>query len=420
MAQLKEQNTMEYNRWQVENARKALKNRRAASISGARQTGKTTITRQIIKDGIFRSLDNSAMLRAAMDDPNEFVKIPSSETTMVIDEIQKVPALMPEIKLAVDKNNRPGQYLLTGSVNIQTMAGIDDSLAGRIKHIRLRPLAIGEILGNKPEFLQRAFAGEFPIQIKGYNKDTIFDLAFRGGYPEAVRIPDPKERREWHRDYTDSLIKKDLNDIENIRRIDAIRDLVKILAAWSGKYMDKSKITSSLEITRPTFDVYSNALESLFLFERVIPWIRTDYELVGKKAKLYMTDTGIMTSLLNWKREDVALNPDRSGKLMETFVFMELSAQVDLDSDYSLYQYRDAKKREIDFLVEKENEGLRGFEVKAGNSVSKEDFAAQIWFRDNITKGEIPFKGFVLYSGEDTLSFGDGMTAVPIAALWAK
>jgi len=408
----------EYKRWQVENARNALKNRRVVAISGGRQTGKTTITGQIIKNGIFRSLDNFALLQAAKDDPNEFVKNPSNETTMVIDEIQKAPELISEIKLTVDKNNRPGQYLLTGSANIQTMAGIDDSLAGRIKHIRLRPLTVGEISENKPVFLQRAFSGEFPIQIKGYNKDAIFDLAFRGGYPEVLRITNPKERKEWHRDYLNNLIKKDLNDVEKIRRFDAVRGLVKIFAAWSGKYMDKSKITSSVEISRPTFDVYSNALESLFIFERVMPWLRTDYDLVGKKAKIYMTDTGLMASLLNWKREDLALNSDRSGKLMETFVFQELAAQIDLDSDYSLYQYRDAKDREIDFLVEKEGEGLAGFEVKASRSVSGEDFAPQIWFRDNIIKGKMPYKGFVLYSGEDTLSFGDGMLAVPIAALW--
>jgi len=80
---------------------------------------------------------------------------------------------------------------------------------------------------------------------------------------------------------------------------------------------------------------------------------------------------------------------------------------------------RDSKKREIDFIVEKENEGLAGFEVKASRSVSKEDFASQIWFRDNLVKNK-PYRGFVLYSGEDVLSFGDGMVAIPIAAFWSN
>ena len=408
---------MEYQRWQVENTQKALKNRRVVAISGARQTGKTILTGQVMGDkGIYRSLDKHEFFQAAKYDPNEFVK--NSGGTMVIDEIQKVPYLLSEIKLAVDKDNRPGQYLITGSANLQTLATINDSLAGRIKHIRLRPLTVGEILKNKPTFLERAFRGNFPVQIKGYDKDAIFDFAFRGGYPEAVRMKNTKERKEWHRDYINNLINKDLYDIENIRRLDTISDLVKILAGWSGKFMDKAKIGSTLEISKPTFDIYINALISLFIFERVPPWTKTDYGLVGKKSKIYATDTGLMASLLNWKREDLYLESDKSGKLMETLVFQEISAQIDLDSDYSLYQYRDTKKREVDFLIEKENEGLVGIEVKASRRVSIEDFAPQIWFKENIIKNKMPYRGMVLYTGEDTLSFGNGMLAVPAAALF--
>ena len=409
--------SVEYKRWQVENTQKALKNRRVVAISGARQTGKTTLTGQVMGDkGIYRSLDKTEFLQAAKYDPNEFVK--NFVGTMVIDEIQKVPSLLSEIKLAVDKDNRPGQYLLTGSASLQTAASVNDSLAGRIKHIRLRPLTVGEILKNKPTFLERAFCGDFPVQVKGYDKDTIFDFAFRGGYPEALRLSDAKERKEWYRDYIDNLLNKDLYDIENIRQLDTIRDLVKILAGWSGKFMDKAKIGSTLEISKPTFDIYINALISLFIFERVPPWTKTDYELAGKKTKIYAADTGLMASLLNWKRDDLFLDPDKSGKLMETFIFQELSAQIDLDSDYSLYQYRDTKKREIDFLIEKQNECIVGIEVKASRSVSIEDFSPQIWFKENIIKNKMPYRGIVIYTGEDTLSFGGGMLAVPAAALF--
>ena len=408
---------MEYRRWQIYNTQKALKSRRVVAISGARQVGKTTLARQVIDEkSVYRSLDNNDLLQAAKYDPYEFVK--NSAGTMVIDEIQKAPLLFSEIKLAVDKNNRPGQYLLTGSANIQTIASINDSLAGRIKHIRLRPLTVGEMLGKSPTFLEKAFLGDFPVQIKNYDKDAIFDLAFRSGYPEAIRLTDTKERKEWYMDYINSLIKKDLHEVENIRRLDTVLDLVKILAGWSSKYLDKAKMGASLEVSKSTFDIYVNALVALFIFERVPPWIKTDYEFVGKKSKIYAADTGIMASILNWKREDIVLDADRSGKLTETFVFQELAAQIDLDSDYSLYQYRDAKKREIDFLVEKEGDGLIGIEVKSSRSVSKEDFYSQIWFKENIVKNKTPYRGIVLYTGENTLSFGDGMLAVPIAALW--
>jgi predicted AAA+ superfamily ATPase len=409
----------EYRRWQIERTRRSLKNRRVVAISGARQTGKTTLTKQVMKGkGNYRSLDKAVYLKAAQDDPEEFVK--NAKGTLVIDEVQLVPVLMNEIKLSVDNDNRCGQYLLTGSANIQTIATISDSLAGRIKHIRLRPLTMGEILGRKPKFLECAFAGDFPTQIKGYDKDTILDLAFRGGYPEVLRLKDVNERREWHNEYIDNIIRKDLNDIENIRRYDVVQDLIKILFGWSSNYIDKTKIGSKLEISKPTFDAYFNALVALFIFERVPPWIRTDYELIKKKSKLFATDTGLMTTLLEWKREDLSLNPDKAGKLMETFVFQELAAQIDLDMDYSLHQYRDKQKREIDFLVKKAGESLIGIEVKASRMVSGDDFKSLIWFRNNVVKGSMPFKSYVLYTGDSNLSFGDGRRAIPIAALWMK
>jgi predicted AAA+ superfamily ATPase len=404
-------------RWQVECAKEALKEHRVASISGARQTGKTTLAKQVAgKNGVFRSLDSKAMIAAAKEEPSEFIK--NDKGTMIIDEIQKVPQLMNEIKLAVDENRRMGQYLLTGSANIQTVATISDSLAGRITHIRLRPFTIGEMLGKKPDFLKRAFSKDFPIQIRGYDKAKIFDLAFRGGYPEATQKQSEKSRRKWHNDYIDDLINRDLKDIENIKRLDALRSLIKILAGWSGKYMDFDKIGSSMELSRQTLKSYVNALETMFIFESVAPWLKTDYDIVGKKPKFYATDTGLMVSILNWKQDEALKDSDRAGKLMETFVFQELSAQIDLDKyAYSLYQYRDHKKREIDFIVERDDESLIGIEVKAGRNVSKEDFASQIWFRDNIAKGR-EYIAYVLYSGEDKLAFGKDLIALPIAALW--
>jgi predicted AAA+ superfamily ATPase len=310
---------------------------------------------------------------------------------MFIDDIQKARKLIPEIKMAVDKNRRPGQYCLTGSANIQTLPIITDSMAGRNKRIRLRPLTMGEILNRKPSFLEHAFSKNFPRKIPGYDKDRIFDFAFRGGYPEAVKLKNQKERREWHRDYIDDLINRDLKDLMNIRRHNELKELMLILAGWSGKFMDMAKIGASMALSKQTLETYINALESLYIFDRVNPWVRTDYDRVGKSAKFYANDTGFMTSVLGWKKEDIMRDSDRSGKLMETFVFGELAAFVDLDRDYNLFQYRDYKKHEVDFLIERDDRAMVGIEVKAGHSVSKEDFAPQIWFKENIIKGKTPF-----------------------------
>ena len=408
-----------YSRWAANTLKKALDNRRVVIVSGARQTGKTTLTEQIkAPDFEFRTLDDTDLLALALADPKGFVK--TSAKTLVIDEIQKAPKLIPEIKMIVDKDNRNGQFLLTGSVNLQTMPGVTESLAGRVKNIRLRPLTIGEILKIKPRFLEKAFNAEFPTCICGYDKRVIFDMSFCGGYPEAVRIKDTSERREWHKDYVKTLIDYDLADIANIRRKDALEELLPILAAWSAKFMDMNAIGASLSLTKATLDSYANWLLSLYIFEKIPPWLKTDYERVGKKSKLYASDVGLMTSILNWQVDKVMLDVDRSGKLMETFVFHELAVQVDLESKYSLYQYRDREKREIDFIVERDDGALLGIEVKAGHNVSLGDFAPQEWFRDNIIKNKKPYTGLVLYSGDRTIRYRDNLLAVPIAALWTE
>jgi len=408
----------EYKRWQTENVKEALKTRRVIVISGARQTGKTTLSRQVItKDEDYRSLDDSFMLDYALSDPKGFLH--NNPSTMVIDEIQKIPKLIPEIKLIVDKNNRPGQFLLTGSANILTLPIIGDSLAGRVKHIRLRPLTIGEMLKKKPAFLEKAFSKDFPGKITGYNKEQILDYAFRGGYPEAAAIENPKHRKDWHKDYINTLLMRDLKDIANIRRRDDLQSLVGILASWSAKFMELTQITSALSINKITLNSYINTLISMYIFEKVPPWLKTDYERIGKRPKFYAADSGIMTSILGWEPKEVIMNNDRSGKLIETFIFQELAAQIDIDNKYNLYQYRDRQDREIDFLVEREDGAILGIEVKAGHSVSIDDFKAQFWFEENILKNKKSYIGIVLYSGDRTVPFKENMLAVPTAALWS-
>jgi len=408
-----------YTRWQAESVKRALDLRRVVVISGARQSGKTTLSKQVLPEiEDYRSLDDTNMLNFALSDPKGFVINKSG--TMVIDEIQKASKLIPEIKQAVDKDNRSGQYLLTGSANILTLPIISDSLAGRAKYMRLRPLTVGEILGKKPTFLKRAFNKEFPTKITGYNKADIIDLAFRGGYPEAVAIDNLQHRKDWHKDYVQVLLARDLKDIANIRRFDSLQNLVGILASWSAKFMEMSQITAALSINKLTLDSYINALISMFMFEKVSPWLKTDYERVGKRSKFYATDTGIMASVLGWNPKEVFMNEDRSGKLIETFVFQELAAQIDLENKYILSQYRDRLNKEIDFLVEREDGALLGVEVKASHNVSKEDFAPQEWFMNNILKNKIQYTGLVLYSGDRTINFGDNFIAVPTAALWTE
>ena len=409
----------DYKRWQVKSVQEALKIRRVVAISGSRQSGKTTLAGQVVSStDDYRSLDDTHMLDFALSDPKGFVM--NSSGTMVIDEIQKAPKLIPEIKQVVDRDNRPGQYLLTGSANILTLPTISDSLAGRVKYMRLRPLSVGETMGRTPAFLERAFNKDFPGKITGYNKADIIDLAFRGGYPEAVAIDNVQHRKDWHLDFIKAIIERDLKDVADIRRKDVLQSLFGILSSWSAKFMELSQITTALSVNKITLDGYLNALISMFMFEKVAPWLKTDYERIGKRPKFYATDTGVLTSVLGWNPKEVFLSEDRSGKLIETFVFQELATHIDLENRYSLFQYRDRLDKEIDFIVERDDGALLGIEVKAGHNVSKKDFAPQEFFKSTIIKEKQPYTGIVLYSGDRTIRHDDNLHAVPIAALWAE
>ena len=193
------------------------------------------------------------------------------------------------------KINRSGQYLLTGSANIQSLPNVQESLAGRVAKIRLRPLSQGEQQQKKPTFLKRAFAQSFTTNHSHYDRNAILKMAIKGGFPEALKLSD-RNRKSWHLDYLDALLERDLKDIAKIHRKEAMRELVAVLAAWSSKFMDISGIGAGLSIRRPTIESYMNALETLYLVERVRPWTKTDYDRVGKQSKLFMADGGLMAS----------------------------------------------------------------------------------------------------------------------------
>ena len=405
-----------YKRWQEKSIKSALNSRRVVILSGSRQCGKTTTSKVMSdKNSIYRTLDDSTLLQAAKNDPQGFVKL--SKGTMIIDEIQRVPELITAIKKAVDENTRYGQYLITGSVNIQTLPTVKESLAGRVRKIRLRPLVQGEILKKEPQFLNRISKQNF-VNNTSYDKEKTSELIFKGGYPEPISFKDTNERVSWYKDYINTVIEFDLHDIANIKRQDSLKELVSIIASYSSKFIDKSKITSSMGIANQTLDSYLAVLENTYLVDKLSPWLKTDYERVNKQSKYFMTDTGLMASLLNWKQEDLLLDTDKSGKIFETFVYNQIITQIELNSnEYELYHYRDREKREIDFIIQDTNDNIYGIEVKSGSSVTKEQFKHIKWFKENLAKNK-NFIGIVLYTGEQVVSFGENMLAVPINNLW--
>ena len=403
-------------RWQAQPIVEARQQRRVILLEGARQVGKTTLARNLTDERfLYRTLDDIAIREAANRDPKGFLQ--HDAETMVIDEIQHAPDLLPEIKRLVDLDTRPGQFLLTGSARLHDLPQVHESLAGRVARLRLRPLAQGEIAGQSPDFFERILAGEIGTSDSGFSKQNFLQRAMIGGYAEPGRLSH-RGRRRWHRDYIDAILSRDLLDITNIRKTEALRQLVEVTAAWSSKLIDIVEIGRGLAINRATIESYLAALRTVFLVDRLPPWTRTDYARVGKKDRLFVTDPGLMAGLLGYPEDQARLNDDQIGKLAECLVYTELMALADAnDGRYSVFHYRDGEQREIDFLIVDEEGGFIGIEVKAGLTVRAGDFRHMRWFQENLA-GSRPFTGIILYSGTDILPFADGMIAAPASALW--
>ena len=403
-------------RWQSRSIETAMEERRVLLLVGPRQCGKTTlVSRFDPKNTNYHTLDDETSRELAEISPFEFVS--HEEGMLIIDEIQKFPKLLPVIKRVVDQNRRPGQFLLTGSANIQSLPSVKESLAGRVAKIRLRPFTEGEIRNAEPGFLERAFDQDFRHVGENYDRGKIIETALRGGYPEVVGLGE-RARRRWHEDYINALMERDLKYIARIRRQETMRELVNTLAAWSSKFADLSSIGSGMSIRRPTLESYINALEAMFLIERVPPWSHRDYGRAGKRKKIFMTDSGLISSMLRWRIDQVKKDPDRAGKLLESFAFNELASLVDVgNGEYRLYHYRDRDRREIDFLIERDDGAILGIEVKTGTTAGRNDFRHLRWFREKIA-GNRHFVGIVLYSGKTTGSFGEGLWLLPFGAMW--
>ncbi|MEI8295601.1 MAG: ATP-binding protein [Alphaproteobacteria bacterium] len=404
-----------YRRWQIEAVVRTLKEIRVVLLTGPRQCGKTTLAKTLnVPNQIYKTLDKRSDLADALKDPEVFIN--HGDELLIIDEIQRAPELLLAIKLDVDTNQKYGRFLITGSTNLRAIPTATESLAGRIGKIRLRPLAQGEIVGTRPNFLKNIFQSiALQLESKGYEKDDYLSMAIKGGYPEALLSGNIKR---WHKKYISTLLDRDLEDILNIRRQGSMQTLIKVLAAWSSKFINMSSISANLAVSRPTLDTYINALEALYIVESIEPWTKTDYSRTSRQNKFFMTDSGLMSSMLNWTLDKVRLDGDLSGKLMETFVFTQLAAIIDCqDEDYALTHYRDVENREIDFIIENDDGHLLGIEVKAGGGIGRESFKHLRWFKEHIAKDK-PFTGIVLYTGDRVVSFGNGMWAAPISALW--
>jgi uncharacterized protein len=395
----------------------ALEDTRVVLINGARQVGKSTLTR-VAADGrpgtVVRLLDDAATLRAAQDDPAGFVE---HDGLMVIDEVQLAPELLRAIKVLVDTDPRPGRFLLTGSSRVLALRGLPDALPGRMEIIELWPFSQGEMNDGPDLFIDAAFRHGPGIEHSSrLRKRDYLELAVAGGFPEAVRRT-PRRRAAFFSSYLSTLIERDVLEVSSIERRGDMHRLLALLAGQVSGLLVPAKLAEHTGIPRTTLVRYLELLATVFLIRPVPAWSSGQTTRAIGTPKLAFVDTGIACHLIGQDTARLDEPDGAAGPVLENFVVMELARQLTWAEERgSLYHYRTKDKLEVDAVIETPDGRVIAVEVKAGATVRTGDLAGLRNLAGHL--GDKFVAGYVLYTGQQTLSYGGRIKALPIDALW--
>ena len=398
----------------------ALTDTRVVVVLGARQVGKSTLLEEVVAvEGAGRdliTLDSQPVRAAAIADPAGFIA--AIDTPVAIDEIQRVPELMTEIKLAVDRDQRPGQFLITGSANLLEMRQVKESLAGRAEYLRLHPFSQGELVGRRESFIPALIMGSFPaVKDAPVGRRAYAEMLARGGYPEAqerrtARLP------RFFESYVEGILERDLAGLSDIADPAGLARLLQAIGATSAAELNIDRLSNSLQTPASTIRRHLELLEMLFLIRRVPAWSTNLLARSIKRPKVHVADTGLMAYLVGADESRIETDLDLGGMFFETFVAMELHRQISwLEDRPQLFHFRDRDQREVDVVIEHRDGSVSAVEVKAAASVYERDFRGLNHLK---TKLGTSFKaGALLYTGADTVAFGDRIAAVPLSGLWS-
>jgi hypothetical protein len=386
-------------------------------VTGPRQSGKSTLADLALatrSNAVRLSLDEPGLLAAAREDPVGFIDQPG---TVFIDEVQRAPELLLPIKAAVDRANRPGQFLLTGSTNVLMMPRVADVLTGRMQLIELWPFSQGEIDGQIDGFVDRAFAGWPGQTTTTLTKADHLGRAAAGGFPEAVARPDERRRGDWFAGYLDAFVQRDVRDLAAIERPAELRRLLRLLAARSGQLLKVEALARDAGLTPTTARRYIDLLEAAFLIRVVRGWSTSKTTRAIRAPKVFLRDAGMLCHLLGVSADGLLSPTADAGPVLESFATMELARQLGwARTRAELFHFRNKDGTEVDAVLEAADGRVVGVEIKAGATVRSNDFRGLRLLADRL--GDRFTCGLVLYSGQHTLSFGDRLRCAPLGALW--
>jgi len=380
-------------------------------ISGARQVGKSTLALHLGIEN-YITLDDINIYEMAKNDPKGFIE--SLDKPVIIDEAQRLPQLMITIKEHIDKKRINGEFVLTGSASLQGFKDISDSLAGRIGIVELYPLSLKE-KSQKEENIIDIFSSSLDGYILKKYKSDIAQHLLDGGYPEMLKIDSQKAKYLWFSSYIRTYIESDARELTNIRNLDKFIKMYRLCMIRSGNMFNKNELQKEAGLDNRTFDSYFAVMEHTYQLQKLQPFFKNQLKRLIKTPKIYATDTGVLSHLLQIGSKEELEKSHYRGDIVETFIYDELlKANSSALKKVGLFYYRTSDKKEIDFILDY-GEKIIAIEIKTSKSISKSDFKHIYHLQKEIPDSFD--KGIVLYGGDSFLRLDEKMYAVPFGFL---
>ena len=386
-------------------------------ITGARQTGKSTLARSAeqLRGRPYYTLDRLDILDLAKRAPEELLR----SLPLTIDEIQRAPGMLLAVKLRVDEARQRGEAIngaiaLTGSANLALMEGVSESLAGRASYLHLAPFCPGEWLESSEALsaLDSLFAAKFDAASWRPGATDWEGWAVRGGYPDALAQGNPAARDEWFSGYVDTYLERDLRQLANIAHLPDFKRLMRLLAGRSARLLNQADLARDVQIPGATAHRYLNLLETGHLITRLPNYRASVTSSLNKARKVLWGDVGLALWLAGVDASTVRTRPD-SGFWLEQLVYQTLQAWAVQAPRRTVSFWRDGAA-EVDFVLE-QNGHLVAMEIKSSPTVTQDDLRGLRTFQASFANAhkEVPL-AVVIHPGVCALSHGGNVWSLPL------